>query len=449
MPTMDTRSYAAVVFLALLILFAGCVSTAPPSGNTTISPHPLITPSPEKSPEDLVTFVSDAVVYSQRTGKSAALREFSDRNGSFTRGDLYVWAYDFNGTNLAHPYHPEYLGQDKLSLTDAAGVRMVEAMRDAARNGSGFVAYQYENPATGIIEQKLAYAKRVDDTWWIASGIYRSDMSIPLQSPDMVRQILSAKVDHAVRFAKETGRENALAAFNNVSSPFATNGTYIFAFDMDGTTLAMPFQKTSLLKNERNLTDENGIAIGERKIQLVKEGGGFFYYVYTNPASKKPELKISYVTAVDSNWAAGAGMYLSDIPAVFPQKQRERLVSRVGEAAAYVRKNGRDAAVREFNDPNGSFSQPDMFIFAFDRNGTMLANPYLPGIVGTNRLADRDPYGEYPVPYILKNAENGGGFLYYFFADPATDYRVRLKLGYSQMAGDNLIVGAGIFSEGG
>ena len=92
MPTMDTRSLPVVVFLALLILFAGCVSTAPLSGNTTISPHPLVTPSPEKSPEDLVTFVSDSVVYSQRTGKSAALREFSDRNGSFTRGDLYVWA---------------------------------------------------------------------------------------------------------------------------------------------------------------------------------------------------------------------------------------------------------------------------------------------------------------------------------------------------------------------
>jgi cytochrome c len=136
------------------------------------------------------------------------------------------------------------------------------------------------------------------------------------------------------------------------------------------------------------------------------------------------------------------------IPAVFSPEQRTRLVSRVSEAAVYVRKYGRDAAVREFNDPNGSFSRPDLFIFAFDRNGTLLADPYLPGIVGMNRLSDRDPYGAYPVPYILENAENGGGFLYYFFADPATDYRVRLKFGYSLLAGDDLVIGAGIFSDG-
>ena len=65
-----------------------------------------------------------------------------------------------------------------------------------------------------------------------------------------------------------------------------------------------------------------------------------------------------------------------------------------------------------------------------------------------NRLSDRDPYGEYPVPYILKNAENGGGFLYYFFPDPSSDYRMRLKFGYSRAAGDDLVVGAGIFPDG-
>ena len=163
----------------------------------------------------------------------------------------------------------------------------------------------------------------------------------------------------------------------------------------------------------------------------------------------RPEFKVSFVKPVDSRWVAGAGIYLPDIPVLYPQERRDQLVLRVGEAVAYVKKNGRDAAIREFNNPNGTFSDPALFIFAFDRNGTLLANPYLPGLVGVNRLADRDPYGEYPVPYIISNAEKGGGFLYYFFADPAMNYRIRPKLGYSQMAGDNLIVGAGIFPDTG
>jgi len=448
---MDARSLTAVFLCTLLIVIAGCVSSTPSSGIAAATPVPTGTISPGGSvttPEELVTFVSNAFVYTQRVGKAAALKEFADRNGSFVLGDVYVWAYDFDGINLAHPFHPEFLGQNKLSLADTEGVRMIEAMRDTARNGSGFVTYAYENPVTGKTAQKLAYVKRVDDTWWLASGIYTPDASIPGQSPDMVRQILAAKVDHAVRFARDSGRETALASFNNVSSPFAANGTYIFAFDMDGTTLAMPYQQAKIGKNERNLTDANGIAIGERKIRLARDGGGYFYYVYTNPASGKPEFKVSYVQPVDSRWVAGAGTYLPAVSAEFPKDQRDRLVARVGEAAAYVQANGRNAALSEFNNPNGSFSKADMFIFAFDRNGTLLANPFLPGIVGVNRLSDRDPYGEYPVPYIIENAENGGGFLYYFFADPAADYRVRLKLGYSQMAGDDLIVGAGIFSWG-
>jgi len=154
------------------------------------------------------------------------------------------------------------------------------------------------------------------------------------------------------------------------------------------------------------------ISIWERKIHLAQPGGGYFYYVYTDPATGKHAFKVSCVKPVD------AGRILPDVPAVFPQERRSQQVVQVREAAAYVRTNGREAALGEFNNPNGTFSKPYMFIFAFDRNGTLLANPYLPGKVGLNRLSDRYPYGEHPVPYILSNAEQGGGFMCYFFSDP-------------------------------
>ncbi len=447
---MDIRTLAALSLVTILILITGCVSQVPSPGTPPGTAVPSVTAPPAgpvPSPDaDLVTFVNDAYVYYQRVGKTAALKEFNDPNGSFTRGDRYIWAHDFNGTSLAHPYHPEYIGQYRLDITDVSGFRLNEAMRNAALNGSGFVTYLYMNPVTGKTEQKLSYVKRVDDTWWLASGIYGPDLSIPEQSPEMVRQALETKVRSAAGFAKKNGRETALAAFNNESGPFAAGGAYVFAFDMNGTTLAMPFEKTRIGKNERDLTDANGIAIGERKIRLAQEGGGFFYYVFTDPASGKPEFKVSYVQPVDSSWAVGAGTYLPDIPAVFTQDRRDQLVSHVNDAVAYVKKNGREPALRTFNDPAGTFSQPDMYVFAFDRNGTYLASPYLPGIVGLNHLSSRDPYGEYHVPYIIANAEQGGGFMYYFFADPAKDYQIRLKLTYSRMAGDDLIVGAGILS---
>jgi polar amino acid transport system substrate-binding protein len=386
------------------------------------------------------------VVYAQRVGKAAAIKEFADRNGSFTLGAQYIWALDFEGNNLAHPWHPEFAGVNQLNLTDEAGFLMIAAMRDAARNGSGFVSYQYENPVTGKIESKLVYVKRVDESWWLASGIYGFDQSILANSPEMVRQALETKVSEAVAFAKKTGRDNALAAFNDPSGPYATNDSYIFAFDMNGTALAMPFEKSSIGKTEWDLTDLNGVRVVEREVAIARMGGGYYYYVYTNPATGKPEFKVTYAQPVDSQWSVAAGTYLPDVPVVFPQDRRDQLVSQVNSAVEYVKKNGRDAAIRTFNDPNGTFSQPDLYIFAFDRNGTLLSSPHLPGVIGMSRLSDRDPYGQYPVPYIIENAKEGGGFMYYFYADPSADYKVRLKLTYSQMAGDDLVVGSGIYS---
>jgi polar amino acid transport system substrate-binding protein len=270
-------------------------------------------------------------------------------------------------------------------------------------------------------------------------------MSVTAESPDAVRERLEATVRDAVAFAKKANKEAALLVFNNASGQFAANGSYIFAFDMNGTTLAMPFEPAKVGRNESDLKDVNGVSIGERKLQLANEGGGFFYYVYTNPASGKPEFKVSYVQPVDTQWAVGAGTYLPDVVAIFPQDRRDQLVARVNEAAAYVQKNGREAAIATFNDPNGTFSQRDMYIFAFDRNGTELVSPFLQGMIGVNRLADRDQYGQYSVRYILDNAKKGGGFMYYFFADPSTDYQVRLKLTYAKQAGDDLVIGAGIY----
>ena len=441
------RHLIPLLLCILLVFLAGnaCASPEEKTGTENDS----VTGSGVSSPEmDLIGFVNEAVVYAEQVGKEEALTEFSLQNGSFTRGDMYIWAYDFEGINLAHPWHPEYEGKNKLSLTDTSGFPMIEAMRDTALNGTGFVTYQYENPVSGETEPKLSYVKRVDDTWWLGSGIYGADIVIPAETPDSIRAYLEERVDTAVQYAEDTGKEEALEAFDDSSGEFRMNGTYIFAFDMNGTTLALPFEKEKVGTDEANLTDINGVSIGGEKLMVAREGGGFWYYIYKNPkADNKPEFKVSYIRPVDKDWVVGTGMYLPDVPTEFPSDSRERLVSQVEKAVTYVKDKGREEAISEFNDPEGIFSDPEMFVFAFEKDGTLLANPYLPGIVGMNRMNDRDPYGKYPVRQLIANAENGGGFTYYFFADPNNDYRIRLKLGYSEMTDEGLIIGAGIFSE--
>ena len=46
-------------------------------------------------------------------------------------------------------------------------------MVDAAKKGSGYVDYFWQNPVSKKIEAKLGYVEKIDNTYWVGSGIYK------------------------------------------------------------------------------------------------------------------------------------------------------------------------------------------------------------------------------------------------------------------------------------
>lgn len=165
--------------LTLLLVSAGCTQSPIPAASVPVAPSPavapVISPSPSQpaSQEEMVAFVQEAVAYAKKNGKERALAEFSNRNGSFFRGVLYIYAYDYNGTTIAHPVNPEKIGVNRLKEPDAQGTWFITNLREAAYNGTGFATYTYINPVhNNIVEKKLGYVMKVDDTWWLGSGIY-------------------------------------------------------------------------------------------------------------------------------------------------------------------------------------------------------------------------------------------------------------------------------------
>jgi len=162
---------AALLILSLLLVAAGC---SQPSAPVPASGTPVpATTTAGSTKEQMVAFVKEAVAYAHSHEKNATLAEFSNRNGSFVRGDLYLYAYDFNGTTIAHPVNPEKIGVNRLYEPDALGNFFIYDLRAEAINGSGFVEYYYINPVhNNAVEKKLGYVEKVDDTWWLGSGIY-------------------------------------------------------------------------------------------------------------------------------------------------------------------------------------------------------------------------------------------------------------------------------------
>jgi cytochrome c len=168
--------FSLLVVISLFLIASGCTQTA--AGNATAPPtvtaavEQVTTPALTTN-ETLVVFVKGAVSYAKTNGRDAAIAEFNKANGSFVRGELYIYAYDFNGTTVAHPFNPEKIGINRLNETDAHGNYFIKDLRDAAENGTGFVGFYYINPAhNSTVEKKLGYVEKVDDSWWLGSGIY-------------------------------------------------------------------------------------------------------------------------------------------------------------------------------------------------------------------------------------------------------------------------------------
>jgi polar amino acid transport system substrate-binding protein len=301
----------AVLCTAALLMIGGCLQY-PSSGAATPSPAGTIAaPATGATQGELVAFVKEAVAYAKANGKARALSEFSDRNGSFFRGELYIFAYDFNGTTIAHPVNPEKIGVNRLNETDAQGNYFIRELRDTARNGSGFVEYYYINPVHGnAVEPKLGFVMKVDDTWWLGSGIYGT-YAAPSPSPTTASDgAVVAFVQEAKAYAIARGKESAVAAFNDPNGSFIRDSLYVFAYDYNGTTLAWPFQPDQIGVNRWNATDPSGFRHIRAMAAAAKSGGGWVTYETKNPfRNNTVEQKTSYVIDVNGTWFLGAGKY--------------------------------------------------------------------------------------------------------------------------------------------
>jgi signal transduction histidine kinase len=261
------------------------------------------------SAEEVMAFLNEAVAYVNDNGVEKALEEFNNLNGSFVRGDLYIFAYDFNGTCLAHPINPDLVGQ--TGLWDINGVDVVGREIALAKRGGGTMYIVFPNPIHEDKEElKQLYIETVDDSIYLGSGLYLSD--IPASFDQAERDGLAAYVNEALKFAEENGKETALEAFNDPEGNFTRDGRYIFAYDYEGQNLALPFQPELVGINRIDAQDPNGVYFIQQIIDVARAGDGFTYYLYPDPSKNMTEaLKLSYAANVDDTWFLGSGIYSS------------------------------------------------------------------------------------------------------------------------------------------
>jgi len=118
----------------------------------------------------------------------------------------------------------------------------------------------------------------------------------------------------------------------------------------------------------------------------------------------------------------------------------------VKRAAAYVKYQGKEKALAEISTPKGTFDKGELYVFAYDLQGVMVAHPKNPALIGQNLIAVPDTEGKLFRKEIVERAKSkGSGWVDYVYLNPETN-RQEHKTTYFQKVGD-VIVCCGVYKD--
>ena len=231
---------------------------------------------------------------------SAAFAAFNNTKGEFVKNDLYVFVIDKDGIMRAHGGAPDGLvGMQVMDLKDATGKALIREMVDVAgAKGSGEVQYVWLNRVSNRIEDKTAFVRKVGD-FVVGVGFY-----VPRASAEQAQAFLDRASAEVARSPEAAFRE-----FNDRKGRFVLDDLYVFAVGLDDAKFyAMGATPGLVGSNVRDLRDAAGKPIIQDMIELARNGGGDYEYVWRNPANNKVEKKRSHVRKVGA-YVVGVGYY--------------------------------------------------------------------------------------------------------------------------------------------
>lgn len=212
------------------------------------------------------------------------------------------------------------------------------------------------------------------------------------------RKDVMSLVNRAVQELQTQPLDVACNRFTHTKE-FIYGDLYIFVYDTNGVCLAHGDDAYLLWQNKINLTDWLGTPIVKQIIKKAQTGGGWVTYGWNN------STKVSYVRLVEKEgkaYVVGSGF--------FPHSKEESVVNLVkGGVALFnqVKKNNQPVywAFSRMSYPSGSFVAGNLYLYALDFKGNILAQGERPGLINTNSWDYQDERGLYVNREIIKKLE--------------------------------------------
>jgi len=204
------------------------------------------------------------------------------------------------------------------------------------------------------------------------------------QAREAVEELLKRGIDYFDRHSVAA----TCSAFSHTKD-FVKGELYLFVYTQDGVCLAHGEQSDLLWKNLSEHRDSFGTFPVREIVQKAKDGGGWLSYEW------RGVTKVSYVRPVikdDVMYVVGSGYY--------PYAKDDAAVSLVKGAVSTLNRLMREErpledGFSEMSYPIGPFVDGDLYLFALDSQGTILAHAHRPRLVGLNAWNEKDERGVY------------------------------------------------------
>ncbi len=355
---------------------------------------------PQSKEDAVVTLVKGAVSVFNQTIKEGRPKEeafstFSYPLGKFVFGDLYLYALDFHGLQLAHGDLPGIIGTNAWNYRDSAGnlvnQNIVARLKDTDLGTGIWIEYLSKNAL------KRTYAEKVVDAqgkyYFIACGYY----------PDADRNQVANLVQRGYRYLKGNGESQAVRAFTERSdNSFRYGDLFLVLFDMEGMCIANGGNASLVGTNMYNVQDEDGLYYVREIIKKAKDGGGWVDY------KDKNAFRSTYVEKVNlgvKDFVITCGLY--------PITKRETMIQLTKSGADYLKNHEPDESFRAFTKEGGKFIRGDIHLFVVDASGVCFVDGDNFERIWKNMLNMRDDTGKAYVNVMINSAQRGSGIVTY------------------------------------